>query len=226
MAIPDTNQSVVQLFGNKTYLVLNTANQVWFEYTLILDISIPDFPSEKGLSGSEVRFTLLTLDTESEIYVTNDGHLCVTGGHQSSSTVKLQEYIRLLISVQQNSILIYANGLLELDVSIKDDQFATKLKRIDLFRELDLTKNTINDDQLRIECRSITYLNKSTHILSSSMKNLIQSTEYSLHQLVAPSFSILSASLIGIGYKEQSIKYVMKKYNTKNIYFIDRILRE
>ncbi|CAF5161866.1 unnamed protein product, partial [Rotaria sp. Silwood1] len=58
------------------------------------------------------------------------------------------------------------------------------------------------------------------------MKKLIQSTEYSLDQLVAPSFNILSTSLIGIGYKEQSIKYVMKKYNTTNIYFIDKILRE
>jgi hypothetical protein len=106
---------------------------------LILDISIPNFPSAKDLSGSEARLTLLTLDTESEIYVTHDGHLHVTGEHQSSSTVKLQEYIRLLISVQQNSIHICVNGSLELDVSITEDQFATKLKRIDLFRELDLT---------------------------------------------------------------------------------------
>ncbi|CAF3050511.1 unnamed protein product [Rotaria sp. Silwood2] len=225
-AIPNSNQSVVQFFGNKTYLVLNTANQVWSEYSLILDIYIPNFPSAKNLSDSEARLTLLTLDDKSEICVTHNGHLHVTGGHQSLSTVKLQEYIRLLISVQQNSIHIYVNGSLELDVSITEDQFATKLKRIDLFRELDLTKNTTNNDQLRIECRSITYLNKSTHILSSSMKNLIQSTEYSLDQLVVPSFSILSASLIGIGYKEESIKYVMKKYNTKNIYVIDRILRE
>ncbi|CAF3952910.1 unnamed protein product, partial [Rotaria sordida] len=224
--IPDTNQSIVQLFGNKTYLVLNTANQIWSEYTLILDISIPNFPSAKNLLDSEARLTLLTLDNKSEIYVTHDGHLHVTEEHQSSSTVKLQEYIRLFISVQQNSIHIYVNGSLEVDVSITEDQFATKLKHIDLFRELDLTKNTTNDDQLRIECRSITYLNKSTHILSSSMKKLIQSTEYSLDQLVAPSFNILSTSLIGIGYKEQSIKYVMKKYNTTNIYFIDKILRE
>ncbi|CAF3908169.1 unnamed protein product, partial [Rotaria magnacalcarata] len=97
---------------------------------------------------------------------------------------------------------------------------------IDLFRELDVSNNTTNDDQLRIECRSITYLNKSSHILSSPLKKLIQSTEYCLDRLVLPPFSILSASLIGIGYKEESIKYVMKKYNTTNIYFIDRILRE
>ncbi|CAF4269377.1 unnamed protein product, partial [Rotaria sordida] len=100
--IPDTNQSIVQLFGNKTYLVLNTANQIWSEYTLILDISIPNFPSAKNLLDSEARLTLLTLDNKSEIYVTHDGHLHVTGEHQSSSTVKLQEYIRLLISIQQN----------------------------------------------------------------------------------------------------------------------------
>ena len=58
------------------------------------------------------------------------------------------------------------------------------------------------------------------------MKKLIQSTEYCLDQLVAPSFSILSFGLIGIGYNEESIKYVMRKYNTTNIYFIDKILQE
>ncbi|CAF1140584.1 unnamed protein product [Rotaria magnacalcarata] len=224
--IPDTNQSVIQLFGNKTYLILNTANQVWSEYMLILDISIPNFPIEKSLSRSETRLTLLTIDTESEIYLTHDGHLHVTGDHHSSSTVLLNEYIRLLISVQQNSLHIYINGSLEIHISLSDDQFATKLKRIDLFRELDVTKNTTNDDQLRIECRSITYLNQSTRILPSSMKKLMQSTEYCLDQLVAPSFTIVSASLIGIGYSEESIKYVMKKYNTTNIYFIDKILQE
>lgn len=150
--IPDSDRSIVQLFGNKTYLVLNTANQVWSEYTLILDISIPNFPSAKDLSDNEARLTLLVLNNESEIGVTYDGHLYATGGHQSSSTVKLQEYIRLLISVQSNSIHIYVNGSLELDASITGDVFATESKRIDFFRELDLTKNTTNDDQLRIEC--------------------------------------------------------------------------
>ncbi|CAF3449512.1 unnamed protein product [Rotaria socialis] len=224
--IPNTNQSAIQFFGNKTYLILNTANQVWSEYTVILDISIPNYPLAKNLSRSEARLTLLTLDTESEIYLTHDGHLHVTGDHHSSSTVLLNEYIRLLISVQQNSLQIYANGSLEIDISLSDDQFATKLKRIDLFRELDATKNTTNGDQLRIECRSITYLNQSTHILPSSMKKLIQSAEHCLDQLVAPLFSIVSASLIGIGYSEESIKYVMKKYNTTNIYFMDKILQE
>ncbi|CAF2112743.1 unnamed protein product [Rotaria magnacalcarata] len=225
-ASPDMNQSVVQLFGNKTYLVLSTANQVWSEYTLVLDISIPIFPSAKDPSDSEARLTLLTIDAESEIYLTHDGYLHVTGGHQSSSTVLLNEYVRLFISVQQNSLRVYVNGSLEIDISLSDGQFTTKLKRIDLFRELDVSNNTTNDDQLRIECRSITYLNKSNHILSSPLKKLIQSTEYCLDRLVLPPFSILSASLIGIGYKEESIKYVMKKYNTTNIYFIDRILRE
>ncbi|CAF4876732.1 unnamed protein product, partial [Rotaria socialis] len=97
--IPNTNQSAIQFFGNKTYLILNTANQVWSEYTVILDISIPNYPLAKNLSRSEARLTLLTLDTESEIYLTHDGHLHVTGDHHSSSTVLLNEYIRLLISV-------------------------------------------------------------------------------------------------------------------------------
>ena len=130
--------------------------------------------------------------------------------------MKSNEYIRLLISIRQNPIHIYLNGSLELDASISDDQFATQSKRIDLFRELDLTKNTMSDNQLRIECRSITYLNKSSHILSSSMKKLIRSTEYSLEELITPSSRFLSKSLIGIGYNEQSIKYAMKKYKTTN----------
>ncbi|CAF4710126.1 unnamed protein product [Rotaria sp. Silwood1] len=227
--ISGTNRSVIQLYGNKTYLVLNTANQVWSEYTLILDISIPNFPltnDSSVTSNSEARLTLLTLDTQSEIYITHDGHICLSDEHQSSSIVKLQEYIRLIISVQEKSVHIYVNGALELNASIADNQFATKLKRIDLFREIDLTKNTIDDDQLRIECRSITFWNKSIDILRPSMANLMKSTEHSLDNLVAPTYSILSTSLIGIGYKEDSIKYVMKQYNTTNIQFIDAILRE
>ncbi|CAF3090352.1 unnamed protein product [Rotaria sp. Silwood2] len=227
--ISGTNQSVVQLFGNKTYLVLNTANQVWSEYTLILDIFILNFPSintPSVTSNSEAQLTLLTLDTQSEIYLTYDGHICLSGGHQSSSIVKLQEYIRLLISVQHKYVHIYVNGSLEINASITDDQFATKLKHIDLFREIDLTKNTISDDQLRIECRSITFWNKSIDTLRLSMTKLIESIEYSLDNLVAPTYSILSISLIGIGYKEESIKYVIKQYNTTNIHFIDTILRE
>ncbi|CAF3929639.1 unnamed protein product [Rotaria sp. Silwood2] len=227
--ISGTNQSVVQLFGNKTYLVLNTANQVWSEYILILDISIPNFPSTNNpsaTSNNETRLTLLTLDTQSEIFLTHDGHICLSGGHQSSSIVKLKDYMRLLISVQQKSVHIYVNSLLELNATITDDQFATKLKRIDLFREIDLTKNTTSDDQLRIECRSITFSNKSTDTIRPSLAKLIQSTEYSLDQLVAPPLCILSTSLIGIGYKEESIKYVMKQHNTTNIHFIDTILRE
>ncbi|CAF3035361.1 unnamed protein product [Rotaria sp. Silwood2] len=216
-----TNQSVVQFFGNKTYLILNTANQVWSEYTLILDISIPSFAS-----NNEAQLTLLTLDRQSEIYLTHDGHICLSGGHQSSSIVKLQEYIRLLISVQQTFVHIYVNGSLELKASITEDQFATKLKRIDLFREADLTKNTTDNDQLRIECRAITFWNKSTNTLRPSLEKLIQSTEYSLDQVVVPPFWILSTGLIGIGYKEESIEYVMKQYNTTNIQFIDTILRE
>lgn len=65
--IPDTNQSVVQLFGNKTYLTLSTENQVWCEYTLIIDIFIPNFPIAENLSENEARLTLLTLNAESEI---------------------------------------------------------------------------------------------------------------------------------------------------------------
>ena len=210
--IPNTNQSVVQLFGNETYLVLNTSNEIWTEYSLILDMFIPYYPSD-----NEARLTLLSLDNQSQIYVTHDGHLQLTDKHRSSSILKIQEYIRLFISVQQKSIQIHINGSLEFDLSINENEFATKSKRIDLFRELDLTKNTTNDLQLRIQCQSITYLNR----ISSSMKNLIESTEYSLDQLISPSFNILSTSLIGIGYKEQSIKYVINKFNTTNIYLID-----
>ncbi|CAF3325918.1 unnamed protein product [Rotaria socialis] len=224
--IPEKNRSVIQLLGNKTYLVLNTANQVWPEYTLILDIYLPSLLSMNSPSNNEARLTLLTLDTESEIYITHDGHICVSGGHQSSSTVKVEEYIRLFISVQQKSIQIYVDGSLEINASITDDQFSTKNKRMDLFRETDPIKNTTGDDQLRIQCQSITFWNKSADTLSSSVVQLIKSTEHSLDKLVTIPFSVLSTSLLGIGYKEESIKYVMEQFNTTNIHFIDTILRE
>lgn len=223
---PDTNESVIQLFGNKTYLALNTANQIWTNYTLILDILIANFPLTSN-PANEPKLTLVGLDTESEIYVSRDGHICVSGGQQSSSTVRLQEYIRLVISIQPKTILLYVNGTLELTASITTDQFSTKAKRIDLFHEKDSTKNTIRDNQLRIECRSIIFLNKSTEkVLNPSTLKLIKSVEYPLDKLVAPTLSLLSTSLLGIGYKEESIKYAIEHFDTTNIHSLDTILRE
>ncbi|CAF4803881.1 unnamed protein product [Rotaria sp. Silwood1] len=227
--IPRTHQSVVQLFGNKTYLVLDTSTDLWSQYTLVLDISIPNFPMKNHSSGSsnnEPQLTLVTLDTQSEIYITPDGHLCLSGGKKSVSTLKLNEYIRLVISVQRTCLKIHVNGSLELNVPITDDQFKVKFGRIDLFREVNLTKNTTAEDKLRIECKSITFLNKSISTSPSFVTQLIKSTECSLDKLVSPPFSIVLPSLMAIGYKEEWIKFVIKYYHTTNFHLIDTSIRK
>ncbi|CAF0744045.1 unnamed protein product [Didymodactylos carnosus] len=219
-SINGINQSTIQLVGNKTYLVLDKSSDPWSEYTLILDIFIANFPTKNE------QLTLVILNSQSEIYMTHDGQLCLSVGNEtnikSESILKLTEYVRLLISVQEKSIRIYVNGLLELDGSVDGEQLTIKEKRIDLFREHDLTKNTTGDDTLRIECKSITYLNSATVNIDEQMK----SSNYSLGTLVTPPYSIVAPSLLLIGYDETSIKSVVEQNITANIQSIDTILRE
>ncbi|CAF0859833.1 unnamed protein product [Rotaria sordida] len=219
--IAGTDESVVQLFGNKTYLVLDKSADPWYEYTLILDICIPNWPTNNE------QLTLLTLNTKSEIYITHNGKIVLSNNgtqNKSDSTLNLNEYFRLHMSFQKKFVKIYVHGLLELSVNVDKDQFMTKAKRIDLFREMDLTKNTTSDDRLRIECKSITFLNNS--LVDADNCEEMKSTKYSLETLIAPPFSIVALNLIAIGYKESWIKHAMKQYNTSNIQFIDTIIRE
>ncbi|CAF1467840.1 unnamed protein product [Rotaria sp. Silwood1] len=219
--IAGTDESVVQLFGNKTYLVLDKSADQGCEYALILDICIPNWPTNNE------QLTLLRLNTQSEIYITHNGKIVLSSNaiqNKSDSTLKLNEYFRLHISFQKKVVKIYVNGILELSVNVNEDQFMAKAKRIELFREVDLGKNTTNDDRLRIECKSITFLNDL--IADADNREEMKSTKYSLETLVAPPFSIVALNLVAIGYKESWIKYAMKEYNTSNIQWIDTIIRE
>ncbi|CAM4807592.1 unnamed protein product, partial [Rotaria magnacalcarata] len=218
--IDGTNQSAIELFGNKTYLVLNKSINTWFEYTLILDITIANLPTINE------QLTLITLNSQSTIYLTYDGHLCLyisSDTHvKSESVLDLKDYVRLVISVQQKSLKIYANGILQLDVNVDDDQLILNDKHIDLFREHDLTKNTTASDALRIVCKSITVLNKATNDIDERMK----SSNYSLEILVAPPYSIIAPSLVDIGYDTFMIRDIVQANRTLNIQSIDAILRD
>ncbi|CAF4787472.1 unnamed protein product, partial [Rotaria sp. Silwood1] len=210
-----TNNGTLQVFGNKTYFVLDKSLDSWSAYTLVFDISIYHLP-----------IILVELNEQSQICIAHDGQLYLSINNekyiQSESKLKLNEYIRLLIAVEKNSIKIYVNGLLELHGNVDNDQLTIKDKQINLFKELDSTNSTINEDTLRIECKSITYLNKA--ILDSDEQ--IKSPNNSLESLVAPPYSIISPSLIRIGYDELSIRSAMKYTMTTNIQLIDTILRE
>ncbi|CAF1253694.1 unnamed protein product [Rotaria sordida] len=219
--INETNESTIQLFGNKTYLVLSKSIEQWSEYTLILDISIPNLPANNE------HLTIFSMNSESGIYITHSGKICLfTDGkvNQSKIILKLNEYMRLLIIVQKKYIEIYLNGILQIRSNIDNDQFVLKTNRIDLFREIDLSMNTTNDDIVRIECKSITFLNRL--IESNLINKQMKSSNYSLVSLVAPPFSLISSNLIAIGYKEEWIKLAMKKYNATNSQLIDTIIRE
>ncbi|CAF3581442.1 unnamed protein product [Rotaria sp. Silwood1] len=219
--IDETDESTIQLFGNNTYLVLSKSIEQWSEYTLILDISIPNFPALNE------HLTIFSMNSESGIYITHSGKICLFNDgkvNQSKIILKLNEYMRLLIIVQKKYIEIYLNGILQIRSNIDNDQFLLKTNRIHLFQEIDLLMNTTNDDIVRIECKSITFLNRL--IESEWINKQMKSSNYSLVSLVALPFSLIVSNLIAIGYKDEWIKLAIKEYNTTNSQLIDTIIRE
>ncbi|CAM4974073.1 unnamed protein product [Rotaria socialis] len=209
------NHGNMQLFGNKSYLVLNKSINSWSEYTLIFDLSIDSFP-----------VAIVKLNTRTEICITPDGQICLSIANeraiQNGIKIKLNEYIRLVISVQNQSIKIYVNGSMEFNTNLDKNLLTITNKHIDLFHQSDLTKNSMNEDQLRIECKSIAYLNKALNDIDEKLA----SPNYSLEHVVAYPYSIISPSLIHIGYDESLIKLAMKLTTTRNIQLIATILRE
>ena len=206
--------SAIELFENKTYLVLKKSIAPWTKYTLILDISIPQWPSK------DKQLSLVALNDKSHIFITDKGKLCLkteSTNHENESNIVTNEYVRLWISVDDQSIKIYINGSLEIDTNDEDDRFHATLNRFDLFRETNPTKN----NKLRIQCRSITFLNRSTMI-----DEQMQTPDNSLEALVALPLSIISPNLIAIGYKKQWIQSAIEESKTTNIQMIDTILRE
>ncbi|CAF4154071.1 unnamed protein product [Rotaria sp. Silwood2] len=218
--ISETDGSVVQLFGNQSYLVLEKSIESWSQYTLIFDILCPS-----PINGE--RLTLIAMNSQSEIYITDYGKIYLSSNEMkttSESMLKLNEYIRLVISVDEKSLRIYANGLLMLAIKSDSENLTITTDRIDLFREIDLTRNTTDDDTLRIECKSITYLNRS--LVDGALDERMKSPKHLLEPLVAPPFSLIVSSLIAIGYNVTWIKSVMKQCKTENIQLIDTWIRE
>ncbi|CAF0824617.1 unnamed protein product [Adineta steineri] len=219
-SIDGTDYSTIQLFGNQTYLMLDKSTKLWLDYTLILDVSIVHLPIVNE------QLTFVTLNSQTNICLTNDGYIClIVDGilkMKSKSTGKLNQYVRLLISVHEQCLKIYIDGVLELDISVDNDQLMIKDKYIKLFCEDHSTKNTVDDNTIRIECRSITYMNWFIDNIAEQMK----SVDYSLENVVAPPYSIMSPSLICIGHDESLIKTIMKENLVKNCQSIDRIIRE
>ena len=206
------NYSTIELFGNKTYLVLDKSIQQWLEYTIILNLMIPQWPN------SNEKLTLMILTTKSEIYITHEGKLCLENDgtkYESTSKVIPGDYFVLFITVQEKSIEIYFNEQLEIEMKIDNDEFQIKSNSINLFRETDLSKNTTNEDKLRISLKSITYLNRSISVdqLNSPM-------------LTALPIAIIESNLIAMGYKKSWIESIIKQYKTTNISTVHRILYE
>jgi hypothetical protein len=191
--------------GNKTYLVLNKSNEDWSTYTFVLDILIPCWPKPNEI------VTLIAWNSQTEIYINQNGKLRFND-HESSSTINPNEYFRLFISADEKSVRIYLNDKLEIDFSITDDRYKIKSNQIDLFKETNLTKNTTDENTLRVSLKSIIYLNRSIPI-----------DELQSPGLLVPPLEIIAPNLIAMGYKKNWIQLLIEQNQTIDI---PRILRE
>ncbi|CAF4632699.1 unnamed protein product [Rotaria sp. Silwood1] len=214
-SIDDIDRSVVQCFGNKTYLILDISTTQYSELTLIFDIFIPNFPKNNE------QLTLAILSPQLSICIAHDGYVFLSSCNQilkmSTSALLLNEYIRFVVSITNNYGKIYMNGSLILE----DNTFTTKANPIYLFRENDLTKNTTNEDTLRIECKLISFLKQVVPI-----DDRLKSSEFSLESLIAPPLSLILPTLSAIGYKATWIEMAIKSLKTFNIQEIDTFIRE
>ena len=202
-----TDYSTIDFYGNQTYLVLNKSDQAWSQYTLILDLLIPHWPKTDEL------VTLISWDSKIEISITHNGKLSLDN-HESSSTITPNEYFRLYISVHDGLLQIYLNEKLEIDLSAKDDQYQYQIKsnRIDLFKETNPTKNTTDENTLRVSFKSITSLDRSVSL------DQLQSP-----RLIALPLEKIAPNLVAMGYQKNWIKSVMEQNQTVDI---PTVLRE
>ncbi|CAF5180983.1 unnamed protein product, partial [Rotaria sp. Silwood1] len=81
-----------------------------------------------------------------------------------------------------------------------NNNIENKYKEIEIFKESD------SKDTIRIECKSITYLNKTLNEIDEKFA----SSNPSLENLIELPYSIISPSLMRIGYSEAAIKLAMK----------------
>ncbi|CAF3346877.1 unnamed protein product [Rotaria socialis] len=219
--IDQTNHSAVQLYGNQSYLVLKKSSRVWHNYALILDVLVPIFPT----NGQPL--SLVLLNAEANVFITSEGKLCLSAAkrkYESTSILILNQYVRLLISVDNKQIKIYVDGSIEIDVDVQHDVLGVNSDHIHLFREVDSEKNTTSNNMLRIRCKSITFLNRT--IANKDLDEALKSSNYSLETLVALPLSLYTSSLINMGHNIEWIKFVANEYRTNHIQLIDTIIRE
>ncbi|CAF1283378.1 unnamed protein product [Adineta steineri] len=216
------DDSSIQLFGNKTYLVLDISGQQHSSpLILILDVSIPKLPIDNE------QLTLVVFTPELRIILKHTGHLGFFNEDQmqtSDEMIILNEFVRLLICLEEQEIKVYQNATLMLSVQVNYDQIRSTVKHIDLFRELDLTKNTTNESTLRLQCKSITF--RSQPIAATDIDMYMKSPMCSLEPWLAPPFSLMTSSLVAIGYKATWIKLMMEQHNTRNLQHLDTFIRE
>ncbi|CAF3846152.1 unnamed protein product [Rotaria sordida] len=210
-----TNQSVVQLFGNKTYLVLDISTVHNSELTLILDIYVPNFPKNNE------QLTLVMLNSKLSIWIAHDGRLFLSSDdrtlNMSTLHFPLNKCVRFVVSIDDNYGKIYLNGSLALE----NDKFTMKTNPIYLFREKNSTTNTTTEDILRIECKLIAFLNQAV-----SIDHAMESPEYSLESWLTPPLSLIVSRLTAIGYKETWITSVIKQSKTFTFQIADKLIRE
>ncbi|CAF4626637.1 unnamed protein product [Rotaria sp. Silwood1] len=213
--IDETNRSAVQLFGNKTYLVLDISTEHHLELTFVLDIYVPNFPKNNE------QLILVMLNPQLSIYIAHDGHLCLSSDNQtlSMSTLNfpLNEYVRFVVSIDDNYGKIYLNGSL----AFENDQFTTITNPIYLFKEKNSTTNTTGQDTLRIQCKLIAFLNRTV-----SIDYVMESPQHALESWLAPPLSLVLSRLSAIGYKETWITSVIKQSETFTLQMADKLIRE
>ncbi|UJR20292.1 hypothetical protein I4U23_023423 [Adineta vaga] len=213
-----TDSSVLEFFGNKTYLVLEKSIETWFQYTLILDVSIPKWPNK------DKQLSLVTLNDKTQIFITNNGKLCLQNertNNEGESEITNNEFFRLWICVENQSIKIHMNESLEINLDTDDDRYDATLDHFDFFREINPEKNDTDENTTRVQCRSITFLNQA-----KTISEKMQTPDQSLESLITSPLSVITPNLIAIGYKKQWIQSVIEEFKTTNIQMIDTILRE
>ena len=213
--------SQIHFYGNKTYLVFNKTKQIWFEYSIILDLFIPDH------SPLNQQITLLSINSKNHFIIDEQNHLSLLDNdekHLSQTPIPLNQYFRLFLLFKHKSVQIYVNESLQIEIKVHDDRYAAKTNRLDLFKEMDLIKNRMNEETLRIKCQSITYLSQSIDF--NHLDQSLKTANSSLKTLVYPSLILIGNSLRGIGYKESWIKSVIEEYHLRNIEEMNSILRK
>ena len=210
----NADHSVVELRGNKTYLVLDAPADAWSEYTLLLDLSIHQLPA------ANEHITLIALNSRVTIAILPNGNLQVKNHgdeDENASTVTVNVYFRLTVAVKHQFLRIYLNDDLQFEHRLGNSAFRINSKRIELFKEIDPQKNTTNDETVRVSLKSIAYLNRTL-----SKTHLSQPVE----ELIAPPLHIIVPSLIAMGYQLSWIRSVIEQNKTTHLPTLHRLLHE